>query len=117
MISVKFESNIEKREASMFVGGHAGYADKGNDIICSSASILASTVAQYVELMDNQGDLAEKPIICLKDGYAIVTCIAKDDDAYAYIMQAFFVCRLGYQLLAQNYPQYVEMIDVDAFIG
>lgn len=116
MVSVQFETRKENREVFMIVRGHAGQAEKGKDIICSAVSILAYTVAEYVELMNNQGDLAETPIIQMKDGITIVSCVAKTDDAYSFLLQAFYVCRLGYMLLAQNYPQYVEIFDVDGFL-
>jgi uncharacterized protein YsxB (DUF464 family) len=114
MIKVKFTYDRDKRECSLTVDGHAGQAEMGKDIVCASASILAFTIAQVVTLMDRHGDLEEPPTLDLENGDATIVCRAKDDYLFAELMQDFFVIKTGYQLLAYNYPQYVEFIDGEA---
>ena len=111
MIKVKYTYDRDKRECSLLVEGHAGQADIGQDIICSSASILAYTIAQIVKVMDEHGDFAEPPTLDLDRGDATIVCRAKDDDLYAQLSQSFFTVNIGYLLLQHNYPQFVEIID------
>lgn len=111
MIKVKYTYDRDKRECSLLVKGHAGQADIGQDIICSSATILAYTIAQIVKLMDDNGELAEPPILKLDKGDATIVCRAKDDNLYAELVQSFFTVSTGYVLLQHNYPQFVEFID------
>jgi uncharacterized protein YsxB (DUF464 family) len=111
MIKVKYAYDKDKRECSLLVKGHAGQAEKGKDIICASASILAYTIAQVIKAMEHHGDLAETPILELNEGDATIVCRAKDDFLFSEMMQDFFVIRTGYMLLAHNYPQFVEFID------
>ena len=114
MIKAKFSYDRDKRECSLTVKGHAGCADIGHDIICASASILAYTIAQVCKAMEHHGDFSEPPTIDLESGDATIVCRAKDDYLFSEIMHDFFVIRTGYQLLALNYPLYVEFIDGEA---
>ena len=113
MIKVKYAYDRDKRECSLLVKGHAGQAEVGKDIVCASATILAYTIAQVVKAMDHHGDLVEPPTLDLEDGDATIVCRAEDDYLFSEMMQSFFVIWTGYQLLAHNYPQYVQLITDD----
>ena len=92
----------------MDIEGHAGQAPKGQDLICSAASILAYTIARYVEYVDDVGGLLTPPRIEMEEGHT--TIVANPTEEYlAEVLNAFFVAEVGYSLLAQNYPQYVEV--------
>lgn len=111
MIKVKYAYDKDKRECSLCLNGHAERAEIGKDIICSSASILAYTIAQIIKGMEHHGDLSETPTIKLESGDAVIVCRAKDDYLFAEMMQYFLVVRTGYALLERNYPLYVEFTD------
>lgn len=108
MIKATFTHKKDSGTVVMGVEGHAGQAEKGKDLICSAASILAYTVAKYVESVDKVGGLTEPPRIEAEDGYMLI--VAKPTEEYlANVLNAYFVAELGYHLLAQNYPQYVKL--------
>ena len=107
MIRVEFDKE-EAKFISLSVEGHAGQAEKGHDIVCSAASILAYTVGQTLVQMDKQGWLEKSPHIDLNEGKGIITCHPKED-YFDECLMVFFVAEVGYSLLAQNYPQYVEV--------
>lgn len=109
MVVAKFTMNESKRQVSLSVKGHARQALKGNDIICASASILAYTVAQNVQMAEERGLLKYSPTLKLRDGNSIITCRAKDDDSYAELLHTYLVVQTGYQVLAHNYPQYAAV--------
>ena len=109
MITATFEKNDETRTLRLKVNGHAGQAEAGKDIVCSSASILAYTVAQIVTYAEKEGKLSRKPTIKLFDGNAVVTCKALDIETYANLTHTYLVAQVGYSLLAHNYPQYVQL--------
>ena len=92
---------------TLSIKGHAGAAEEGHDIICSSVSILAYTLAQYVSDCFASGKLKEKPIIHLEKGEGGVTCTPKDE-YYDDIRQGYAFAEIGLDLLSDNYPQYVE---------
>ena len=109
MINVTFRKHDATRYLRLTVKGHAGQADMGHDVVCASASILAYTVAQIVKTMEHHGDLKGKPYVELGSGDATIVCRCKNDDIYAEAAHTFFVAQVGYQLLAYNYPQYVDI--------
>ena len=107
MIRASFEKE-EGKFLSLCIEGHAGQAEKGKDIVCSAASILAYTVAQTITQMDKQGWLKKKPHINLKEGKGLITCFPKEE-YFDGCLLAFFEVKVGYILLAKNYPQFVEV--------
>lgn len=108
MIKASFTYHKESGTLILSVEGHSGQAEKGQDIICSAASILAYTVAKYVESVNNVNGLSIKPRIDIEDGYMRI--VANPTEQYlAEVLNAYFVAELGYDLLAQSYPQYVEL--------
>lgn len=103
----------EGEKLSLRLKGHAGYAEVGKDIVCASASMLAYTVAQIVRIKDHYGCLKEPAVERLKSGDTEVTCVPTDE-SYDSLWDAYDFARVGYHLLAHNYPQYVEFIDGEA---
>lgn len=108
MIKVEF-SKAAGDFIRLDVNGHAGQAEVGKDVVCSAASILAYTLAQTVMYLHKQGWLKVKPVITLKTGNGTICCHPKDD-FYNECLMAFFQTEVGYSLLAENYPQYLELI-------
>lgn len=108
MIAVRFSIDKESASYNMRLSGHAGAAQKGQDIVCSAASILAYTVAQVAKLMHERGFLECEPLIELGDGDATIS-MRPTAEGQAEVQHTLFVARTGYSLLAHNYPQYVEL--------
>ena len=109
MVIAKFEMDESRRMVTLRVKGHAGQNTPGNDIVCSSASILAYTVAQNVKMAESRGLLKYSPRMKMKSGDFIITARAKDDEAYSELLHTYLVVQTGYVLLAHNYPQYVAV--------
>ena len=110
MITAEFDFNMETLEASLIVRGHASFAEIGTDIVCASASILTYTIAEIVQQMEERGRLEDTPIIRLEVGDACVACKCKDTKTFAKVLNAFDVVRTGFNLLAENYPQNVNVL-------
>lgn len=108
MIRAAFYTDKSSGSITLKVTGHAGAANKGQDIVCASASILAYMVAQTIEYMHAEGGLRKKPRIEFEDGDATIVAKPKDE-SFAEALHTFFVAQVGYSLLAHNYPQFVEL--------
>ena len=106
MIKVTFTESGEK--LSLRLEGHAGYAEIGNDIVCASASILAYTTAHCVKVAEQNGDLVSPAEIRLDSGDTLFSC-EPTEDTWLTIQDLYFFAKMGYTLLAQNYPQYVRL--------
>ena len=109
MVVAKFTMDESRKMVTLRVKGHAGQNTPGNDIICSSASILAYTVAQCVKMAESRGQLKFPPRLKMNSGDFIITARAKDDEAYSELLHTYLVVQTGYVLLAHNYPQYVAV--------
>ena len=84
------------------VSGHAGYAEKGKDIVCSAVSILTYTLANKLD-----EDRAEGLSADLSEGRSIIECEAPAKDLI--IRNDFRQTLLGLELLEESYPQYVSI--------
>ena len=105
MITVTFTEKGEN--LSLRLEGHAGYAEHGKDIVCASASILAYTLASIIESL---GDDVES-VIDMTGGNATIECKCNGTRTYVKAINAYHFTRMGYALLAHNYPQYVRLIE------
>jgi uncharacterized protein YsxB (DUF464 family) len=106
---LKVSYTREGQKFSIRLEGHAGYAEVGKDIVCSSASILAYTVASYVIEAEKRGDLLSEAEIRLESGDTVIEC-KPTEDAYEGVRHMYLFATLGYSLLAETYPRYVELI-------
>lgn len=108
MIDIRFSESANNGILSLKIKGHAGQAPIGQDIVCASVSILAYTVAQTLLFMYEEGRLHEEPVVDMESGDVLIVCRPKDD-YYGEALHTFFVAKVGCTLLAQNYPQYVDV--------
>ena len=106
MLNVAFEE--KDGMLTLELKGHAGQADIGHDIVCASCSILAYTVAQLVTNAKGMGELKSLPEIKLEVGEGIISC-EPTEESYSAIKSAYLFAEVGYNLLAHNYPQFVEL--------
>jgi len=96
---------VTRKDYSLTVEGHAGYADKGMDIVCSAASILFYTLC--VSLSRRKIDFTKRE----EEGNAKI----KADVCTAFTFDAdvtFDTICAGYIILAQNYPENVYYEDI-----
>lgn len=108
MITARFYTKPGNGSIHMTLKGHALAAPKGEDLICSAATMLAYTVAQAVQFMHEQGKLKKKPKIHIKDGEATIIA-TPTEDGYAEALHTFWVAQCGIHVLAHNYPQNVVL--------
>jgi uncharacterized protein YsxB (DUF464 family) len=86
--------------------GHAQSDEKGKDLICASASILAYTLADYVKKAEE-----ENRVWCsltyLEEGDAIISCSPNEGKSDAITIVFDAICR-GFELLARHYPDNIS---------
>ena len=108
MITARFYQKPSNGSIHMTLKGHAGAAPKGEDLVCSAATMLAYTVAQAVQFMFEQGKLKKKPKIHIRNGEAVIIA-TPTEDAVAETLHAFWVAQCGIHVLQHNYPQFVKL--------
>jgi uncharacterized protein YsxB (DUF464 family) len=90
------------------IKGHAEYAEKGSDIVCSAVSILAYTLAEHLAVMYEGGLLEEKPIVQMSDGNMKLECKPKKE-ALHYMTTTYAFVGLGFAIIANTYPECVKL--------
>lgn len=108
MTKVIFEKNDSKNEITLSVSGHSMSDTRGKDLVCASVSTLTFTIAQYVNFMFKADKLRGKPEINLDPENTVIKIHVKKDD-WAESLVAFSVSQTGFFLLANNYPNNVEL--------
>lgn len=92
------------------VTGHAGYAERGEDILCAAASMLLQTLAAAVRELRARG-LAEDAAVSLFRGAGEVSCVPVEE--YRCVVRTVMdSIVLGYELLARDYTEYVAFVRV-----
>ena len=108
MVKIHFWQDKDKGSIHMKVKGHADTAPKGEDLVCSAATMLVYTVAQAMMFMYEQGQLEEKPKIKIREGKAVV--VARPKEGYlAEALHTFWVAQCGAHVLAKNYQDHVDL--------
>lgn len=110
MIKVNFKYiKGSKPSLILSISGHAGAGDIGEDIVCSSASTLAYTLAQTLIVMDSCGKLRKTPRTEIESGKGFIAAKPKAE-ALKETLHYFCMAYIGYMLLRDNYPQYVDEV-------
>lgn len=104
MVSIRAEK--KKNRYQLDIRGHAGY-NPGNDIVCASVSILAYTMAQEMQELDDLG-LFRNMECLMEEGN--VHIVAEIREARGWRFDALFHTILtGFELLNNRYPQNVHL--------
>lgn len=102
MIQVKYNRFYNR----VSIHGHAQAAPRGEDLVCSAASILVHTLSANVAQMEKAG-IATKAVADIQDGDATISCRAARgyESTVSSIFQA--VC-VGFEILADKFPEYIS---------
>lgn len=88
------------------VQGHAGFADRGQDIVCAGVSALVQSAVLGLKKF-----LARPCMIEIEDGYlqcALPTALSERERLEATAILETML--LGIKEIAGNYPQYVRLV-------
>ena len=88
--------------------GHAGYAEKGHDIVCAGASALVQSLAATLKLLELPQLQVE-----LADGQSRVSCRVESTAVHALFYQTL----VGLILLQQEYPDNIHVNTAGFFEG
>lgn len=111
MIQVKFFVCQPEGSIHMRLKGHAGYAPKGQDLVCAGASTLAYTLGEAMERMYHQNMLRRCPRIEIGEGRAEIIAVPKAE-YFQMALLAFWVVESGMCSLGMNFPGFVRVEEV-----
>lgn len=102
MIKVIYHRHLNR----VSVTGHANSGEKGHDLVCASASILAYTLAAFVNNMKN-AEQVRNVKVQLNEGDALICCETPRKYKASVTLVFDSVCG-GFDLLAKHYPEYIS---------
>jgi uncharacterized protein YsxB (DUF464 family) len=102
MITVVYHRDLNR----VSIEGHAYSGEKGHDLVCASASILANTLASLVSNMQKAGQ-TRYPTIELSYGNALIQCNVASRYKPTVTFAFDSICA-GFELLAQSYPDNIS---------
>ena len=102
MIRAEIRKDEDGRYTGFHIEGHAMYADRGKDIVCSAVSVLAINTVNSIENLTDNRILAENA----KSGALDVSFPEGLDEAGELLMQSF--C-LGLEGIQEEYGSYLKI--------
>lgn len=109
MTEIKYK--INDKEVSAEISGHSGFKTRGEDIVCAAVSTLAFTLrAVFCDNTTNgNAYLYDEQV---SDGYmGFSMTIIKNQELVISQLNAVFK---GFQLVEENYPEYVKTVIINA---
>lgn len=102
MIKVEYHRSFHK----VTIEGHALSGEKGHDLVCAAASILAYTLAASVSNMQEHGHLNDSDVE-LNEGKAVIKC--RPQTQFKAVVAIIFdnICG-GFELLSRDYPDNIS---------
>lgn len=92
---------VKIRENSLIIDGHAGYEEKGKDIVCAGVTALTQTLVKSIE------DLTEDKIeYDISPGRADIKYGNLSEKAKT-LVDSFFI---GICMIAEEFPEYVRIM-------
>lgn len=99
MITAKYDRDGETHTLS--VNGHAGYADKGSDIVCAGVSAIVYALIGWLE---NNSEDTTFVSVDDSNGEAVIACEGDDK-----VSVAFYMAAIGIENIANTYPAHVSI--------
>ena len=87
--------SCDRKNLTLTIAGHAGYAEKGKDIVCAAVTALACTLEKC---MENAGEGSCE----WKEGETCFTASGTEN-----LRPCFETVITGLQMLAEEFPEYI----------
>lgn len=107
MVTVEFTQS--GKGFALVVYGHAGAAQRGQDLVCCAASTLIYTAAQCALDLYGEGALRQFPEIVTESGDAQVAAVATEE-GIEQVQQMFRTVATGLEMLARQYSENVHFV-------
>ena len=107
MVDAKIYFTVDGFEASL--SGHAGFAPKGQDIVCAGVSALVMSLADTVENAIKLSDIGALEIKAADGEFYIHVGGISSAELYNDLNAYFHMFRLGLEKIQQEYPDYIKV--------
>lgn len=108
MIKVNLHYNNQGNLWRFVLDGHAGYADHGQDIVCSAVSMIVINTINSIDLLTKEALLLDQ-----NDGGGYIDCTFPDIKANKGSDEAVLLLKslvLGLESIQKEYGEYIQVI-------
>lgn len=99
MIIARYDRDGEMHTLS--VNGHAGYAEKGQDIVCAGVSAIVYALIGWLE---NNSEDTESVSIDEVNGEVVISCEGDEK-----VEAVFYMAAIGIESIMNTYPDHVAI--------
>ncbi|MCH3972100.1 MAG: ribosomal-processing cysteine protease Prp [Oscillospiraceae bacterium] len=92
---------IRRHNGGFVISGHAGYAERGQDIVCAAVSALVQTFIASIEELTKDHITSD-----IRAGKAVI-CYRNLSESARLLLDSFFV---GVRMIAEDYPANVRIV-------
>ena len=89
------------RMHTLSVNGHAGYAKRGEDIVCAGVSAIVYSLVAWLE---NNSESEEYVSIDEHNGEVVIACEGDDN-----VASVFYMAAIGIETISNTYPDHVDI--------
>lgn len=109
MIHIELKSKESGELHSCKVSGHAGFANKGEDVVCAAVSILVRVaVLQLQEWAKDARDL-KVSLDCQRLGNVSFCVLHNGEGSKEALVHLFSFLKIGFESLACEYQEFVRL--------
>lgn len=109
MVTAMIGHDRKARVYTLDMSGHAGYAERGKDIVCAGCSTLAYAAYSTLVGFADCGHCTLDEARTGADAEFGITATAAEGVSDALVMTIFSVLARGLEALAQEYPEHVSL--------
>lgn len=102
MTNITFKEDGSKRK--ILIEGHAGYAEKGKDVVCAGISVLYQSYKYFIEDLMDEGK-AENIFINEGDGFCEIESMNISTESIA----AYEMTKQGIEAVSETFPNFVKI--------
>jgi len=109
MIKITLKEKKSGELRSCRVEGHAGYANKGEDVVCAAVSILVRVAVLQLQEWKKSDESLEVLLDCQKAG-SVDFCVTKSSKrSHEALVHLFSFLKLGFESISCEYQGYVQL--------
>lgn len=99
---------VAPKKYQIRIKGHAHYDEPGKDIVCASCSMAFYNLAQMIHMYDAEKAFCKKPKMIYDKGKGYIEVMPREEYE-PWIQHDFTYATAGFQMLAAQYPDFVDL--------
>lgn len=109
MINIILKSGKGGKLQSCSVSGHAGYASRGNDVVCAAVSTLVRVAVLQLQEWVMRDERLKVSLNCKDAGFVDFCVLQSDEHSKEALVHLFEFLKLGFESISSEYADFVKL--------